>query len=450
MNKPEREMPTGPPKQFTPQPGEAGAPVRSVALQVLGGTFVLTVLLVAGFALGVWFTQNYRIVPAGPGQPLAGTAAPGAQLGAGRQDGTASLSSPPSESLPSPTSKATPRPQSGYRSARNVAWPRQTGVQTQDQNTDGLLHFNFQPGEQLNYQLTARIAGKGVDAGVPEDVALDLAAVMNLMTQSVDQNGNAAMRLEFGNVAMDGNFMGVPFGFQQNGQNASITQNNKQTLDTSMGLGSITGIPQLEFFGSPIDILVSPNGQVRNVSGTGDIGSILSAYPVLSALEFPTQGMQQGTQWQSDIALPVPGFGEAPPARLVNTLVGYQTVGGRNCAVIQQDVLSSQSGGTLNSPKSSLSDAAQFSMSMFDLSGRNMLYFDVDAGKLVRSDMDLDLILKIGQALQDYSALLNGLLGDGASVDGAQLGDLLGGLGQQSNLVDLGLDIKATLALHGQ
>ncbi len=120
-------------------------------------------------------------------------------------------------------------------------------------------------------------------------------------------------------------------------------------------------------------------------------------------------------------------------------------IGGRNCGVIKQEMLSVQADGQLNSPSSVLGEEMGFTMPTFEVSGVNMIYFDVDGGKLVRTEMNLFFKLEIGEELEG----LKGALGAYSSI----LGELENPnrrpkRGEEPEpLLDMGVEIAATLAL---
>ncbi|MBN2307642.1 MAG: hypothetical protein JXR94_01650 [Candidatus Hydrogenedentes bacterium] len=402
---------------------------RAIVIATVALLFVLAVA--GGAVLGVWFERNYRILPvsqaADPARELASTPPPAdapAADGAARHAARAA----PREATPAPS----PAP------AQSAVAPRQP---------EGPFAFRFTPGEHLSYQLGARVVGTGAEMQTTSGISLNIAGVLGLATESVGPAGDATMRLTFDSMDMSGTFMGTPVRLTQNRDDTYLVQGDKTDINTALGLGSIQGIPQLEFFRQPIQMEVAQNGQVRRLWGSDDIASMLAVVPAVSTLEFPSEQMAQGQQWESQIALPVPGFGTAADARLLNTLLGYQYVGDRLCAVIQQDFLAEQQNGTLDSPESALGEAMQFSMPLFELTGRNMIYFDVNAGQLVHTDMDLYLALKIGDVLGQSLQMLTTLTEQLLSGDDSGLDALLSGQAPEGDSLDLGVAIQGSLAL---
>ena len=328
-----------------------------------------------------------------------------------------------------------------------VAIPERAGVAAPVQERVNPFSYTFTPGERLAYRLETRVDGSGLDALSSVPISLDMTSDLSLATESVDAAGNALMRLTFDSVSMDGDFMESPYQLMQDGNNTFLADGGRTQIDTAQGIGSIQGIPQLEFFKEPVVMKVAPNGQVLELSGGQDLGSMLTAMPAVSALEFPDGELEQGYQWESRIKLPVPGFGTAADARIVNTLMGYQYLDDQLCAVIHQEFISHQDDGTLDSPESVLGEAMQFSLATFNLQGENVVYFDVNVGRLVFCEMDLRLDMVIGDVLGSGAGPLMELLG-GLGGGAGGLGDLLGGSQQEAgNLLEFGANIKGKLTL---
>jgi hypothetical protein len=118
--------------------------------------------------------------------------------------------------------------------------------------------------------------------------------------------------------------------------------------------------------------------------------------------------------------------------------------------VIQQDLNANQRDGTLNMPKSVLGDEAGFQMPLFELRGRNYVYFDVQRGQLVHSISDLELTLKIGSMIDETAGILQGAAKGLAEVFGGQsseLSEILGDAAPAKSGLDLILDIDSTMTL---
>ncbi len=379
------------------------------ALPVLAGLLSFAVGVTAGGTAGVW-VRDRNSEPANPEHAYG-------------HDGPAELSGPPMA------------PESGP----DVAAPAQERLNP--------FSYTFTPGERLVYRLESRVDGSGLDALSSAPISIDMMSELSLETESVDADGNALMRLTFDSVSVNGDFMESPYQLMQDGNNTFLANGGRTQIDTAQGLGSIQGVPQLEFFKEPVVMKIAPNGQVLELSGGQDLGSMLTAMPAVSALEFPEGDLQQGYQWESRIKLPVPGFGTAADARIVNTLMGYQYLDDQLCAVIRQEFISHQDDGTLDSPKSVFGEAMQFSLGTFDLQGENVVYFDVNVGRLVYCEMDLQLTMAIGDVIGSTAGPLMELLG---GLDGGEggLGDLLGGSQQGTkNLLEFSTDIRGKLVL---
>jgi hypothetical protein len=396
---------------------------------------ILTAVFVAGAGGGVWFTHNFRIVPLQETPPAYDTT---------EYDGTTGV--PQTGTVGS----TAPSDTTGFRAAPDqvsstIAAVPVPGTSPQDAVPWGPFSYRFTPGERLHYVLDADIKGSGFELGESSGIDLFMGADLSLETQSVDSWGTGELQLKFDDVDMDGVFMGSPVDFRQAGENARMRMDGQTQVDTSAGQ-SIAGIPQMEFFRDPIHMTVARDGQVKRVTGAGNIGKLLSPAPMMAPVSFPDTEIPVNTQWESDFNLPVPGLGMPAKARMLNTLKGYMTVNGRKCGVIHQEFLSAQKDGTMLSPESILGEGMQFTMPEFKVAGENMVYFDIESGHLVQADLDLEFLLELGQEFQGAMDLLGSVY--------EMLDELEGGKPagkkpeeEESSLLKFGVSIDGSLSL---
>jgi len=398
-----------------PQPLEAppSKPGAFKPLHVALGAGIMGGLFIGGIALGVWFTTHYRVVPVEPNGPFASVAPSGALT---------PVTIPPA-----------------WGSARPAK--------------DGPFTFKFVSGENLVYRLDAAISGNGLDLATPEGVDMKMASQMRLHTIDVASDGTGSLLLTFDDTQLSGDFMGDQYSMRTNATGSKIHSRGKDTLDTANGKGTTQGIPQLEFFKTPIHMKVARNGDVSELTGPSGIESIVSPLPALTELDFPVSTLEEGKQWTSKFNLPIPGFADAAQGQMLNTFKGYVNYAGRRCGLIEQRITSSQQNGAVLSPKSSLGEALNLSMPKFNLDGTSIVYFDVDNGKLVRNDLSLDVKLDLGQALGGAGDLVKGLMSQLGSLGGQELPEYqdLGKRVQEKgadDLLKLNLKIDATVALQ--
>ena len=378
---------------------EAG---RQLRRRVIGGT-IASVVVAGAVAAGVWLASNFRVVPAG-------------------------------------------EPTSFFRLADGTDEPVAEGGA-------GPFAFRFAAGERTTYSLNAMVGGQGIDMGDTSDVDLQMSSYMHLDTESVDRRGNASLQLSFDETTMQGSFMDSPFAMFSGASGATVQNAGQTVVDTTQGIGSTDNIPQLAFLRTPVKMKVTSSGEVTHLSGPKGIGALLGEMPLYSELDFPSDRMKEGSQWTSDFAMPIPGFAQPAKASIENRFIGYEDYAGRRCGVIEQTIRSSQEQGTLDSPESVFGEAMGFSMPNFKLSGESIVYFDVDNGKLVYNDMNLNVKLEIGQALGGAGAAISGMFEQMGSLINEDLPEFEG-FGKkkegQKNLLDLDLDVHATLALTEQ
>lgn len=448
----------------------------ATVLTMILGFVVCLIMFVGGGVFALWFTQNFAIVPKAEfmdtlsksleeSESLKGLVGKGGltqeqldtllseesvnQLMSGEKDASALLEEVLQQApVGSPAAEV---PAEDW-----AMHPEQRADQKQ-----GAFRFKFTPGENLKYRLSASITGEGMESIGAGVIDMNLDSAFDLKTQSVDKEGYGKLRMEFGDTQARGNFMGGPFVMSRGSEGTTLQMNGTTYIDSETNKGSSAGIPQLEFFDKPIDMEVAPNGVVTAIGGESGMGAIMGGSPMFTDIEFPEGELTEGTTWVSHVTMPVPGIGTPIPTTITNVFTGYKTVGNRLCAVIDQTIVSEQTKGKINAPASVLGAAMGFAMPEFKLNGNNKIYFDVENGQMVHSDLDMDLGIDIGQALGASGDQLGGLmenlgdiLGDVPEFEG--LSDLLpksekgGGNSQMKNsqnLLEMNVDIKAQMSL---
>jgi len=292
--------------------------------------------------------------------------------------------------------------------------------------------------------LDSRVNGTGFDMGVGSEIGLTMSMRYSLETTAIDRDGNGTLVLEFEQVKMTGNFMGEPVDLFQSGTETQMSLSRHDQLDTQQG-DSIKGIPQLEFFNKPITMVVGPDGHVLDIQGAPGFDAILSPSKAMTPSRFTASQLEIGDTWTSEFNLPVPGLAIPASATTQNTLVEYVTLGTRRCGVIKQEMLSVQTDGQLNSPSSVLGEGMGFSMPTFEVSGTNMIYFDVDGGKLVKTEMNLFFKLEIGDQLEGIKSALGAYSSILGELENPNRRSARGEKAEP--LLDMGVRIVATLVL---
>jgi len=310
---------------------------------------------------------------------------------------------------------------------------------------DSLIHYQFTPGERLVYALNADISGAGIESlAGSSGVAMRFQSAMDVLTEGVDTMGNGSLDIRFTGVQMEGSFMDAPIAFAHS-LNGTEYHHGNEHISTAAG-DSTAGIPQIAFFDTPTKATVSPSGAVLNVSGAPGMDQMIAPENLVAGVQFPSGDLDAGMQWESEFNMPVPGVGALVPSKTLNEVVGFELYRGRYCAIIRQTFGANQEGGALNSPASALGGEMNFSMPQFNLNGENMIYFDVDGGKLVQADLNLNFNMRIGQELKAVTGLL--------SVYGNLLNEIEGNAPGESNttedLLNLGVTIRGQLALVDQ
>lgn len=307
---------------------------------------------------------------------------------------------------------------------------------------DGPFQFKFREGERRVYTMKAKVSGVGWDTGDPDGVDMQFKSDLVMKTEKVHSDGGATMEMYFDRTTFEGDFMGNPF-------DMLITRNLAQT--TAGGRNALPKkSPQATFFQTPIRMEVSPNGEVTHLSGPGEIAALIAEAPFYSELAFPQAAMESGRKWTTELKLPVPGVAQPFNATIENHYMYDDFYGARKCGVIQQKIKSVQLDGQIADGFSGAGEELGFSMPEFKLAGQNIVYFDLENGSVVYSDMKLNLKLSIGQALGAAGEVVDSMLQNMGELVGDDLPEFEG-FGQkkpgQENLLDLDADIAAAIAL---
>lgn len=312
----------------------------------------------------------------------------------------------------------------------------------------GPFRFKFTKGEQRIYALQAGVTGSGLDVGNPEGVDMHMASNMILETKNVDRDGKAQLELRFDETTFQGDFMGSPYEMFVTQTIARATHAGRNTVPETNKKSSN---PQIAFFQHPIQMEVGPDGNVTHLDGPGEISALLAQAPLYSDLEFPRSELTSGESWVSEFALPIPGLAQAPKAQILNHYQGTDVYAGRECGVIHQTLSSAQTNGAVQSSFGADQELMGFSIPDFNLAGENIVYFDLNDGAVVYTDMRLNVKLSLGQVLGGAGDAIEGLLEGMGNLVGDELPEFQG-FGQkrpgQESLLDLDLDIAATLALQ--
>ncbi len=419
------------------KPRRAWMKIAALVAALFGGAL----LFVFGVGFGVWFTQNFDIVPKGEMlEAVQRQLNESGQLDALLEDAGGGRIDP--QQLLEKVLKSQ-SPEQGAADWELKPQPAQPDT--------GPFTFRFTPGETLKYTFQADIQGEGMELLSPEPIKMDFDSGFTLATKSVDAQGNGNLVLNFDDTALTGDFMGSRFVMRKGASGTEMTMDGRPVAD-AVGL---MAFPQLNYFDEPIEMQIAPNGAVKDVQGAA-VEGLMAQLPLLTELEFPEGDLEPGYQWESRVDMPVPGFGVPVRANIVNTFTGYKKVGNRLCAVIDQQIKTEEGGGNvLEAPKGFFGGLSGFSMPEFGLEGDNTVYFDVDNGQMIHSEMDMDMNMDLGKALgpqlsQTIESLgqnMGGLLGDLPEFEDMFPRDKPGETGKKRNMLELDLDIKSRVSL---
>ncbi|GMU92524.1 MAG: hypothetical protein AMXMBFR4_15820 [Candidatus Hydrogenedentota bacterium] len=366
-------------------------------------TVMLVIGLVAGALIGIWITRSGSVDEAP--SPLAGPHPPG----------------------PAPL---TPQAESAYLRTSGAA--------------RGPYRFRFSEGQIRHYGIDAEIEGKGWDLGQEGEIYLRFGSTFSLLTKSVDDTGIADLRLVFESADLNGSFLDSPFEMSLDVSGVRTVEGGRASPVESRQPPP-AGSP-LDFLRTPVEMKIAPSGSVLDVRGPTGLRNVLALLPTVARVEFPDEEMREGKRWETRLALPVPALGKPLETRVINTFKGYQRVQDRYCAVVEQVLDGVQTAGTAATSDPSGAGAAAFSAPLFELTGQNTVYFDVNDPCLVHATLDLNLAVNFGQALGDATALVQTLGRSLLSPNGKELEDQIIEDGVE-DLLDINVSIDGAVSL---
>jgi hypothetical protein len=288
------------------------------------------------------------------------------------------------------------------------------------------------------------IEGQGWDLGREGEIYLRFGSTFNLVTKSLDASGNAELRLVFESTDVNGSFLDNPFEMSLDASGVQIVDGGR-TATVGPGQPAPPRSP-LEFLRTPVEMKVAPSGAVLDLRGPTGLSDLLAFLPAVARVEFPDEELYDGMRWETRFALPAPALGTAVETRVVNTFRGYQRVQDRYCAVVEQVLEGVQTGGTAEAFDSAGVDSMKVSVPLFNLTGKNTIYFDVNDLRLVHANLDMNLAMNIGGALGDAAGIVQ-LLGKSLlSPDREGLDDLQTGDGTE-DLLDFNVSIVGAVSL---
>lgn len=302
----------------------------------------------------------------------------------------------------------------------------------------GPFAYRFQEGDVLYYRMDGYASGMGFSEGDSSDIGLNLGFDLSLSTDKVKSDGTAELTMAFESVEMNGGFMGNPVNLFQTKNQAQAQLGDGVSLDEK----ALAANPQLSFFREPIRMTAGPDGEVVKIDEASSMKNILSPADVFAPAVFPSSQLEVGDTWESKFKLPVPGLGAPAGADAVNTVVGYEYVGNRYCAVIDQVLSAEESDGTISSSDPITGDSFGLTMPHFLVRGANRIWFDTNDGKMVQTTMDLQFELILGQEFEPLRNLMNAYSSLLNEVEGGAPADP-----EQTDLLDMAVGVEAQLYL---
>jgi hypothetical protein len=257
-----------------------------------------------------------------------------------------------------------------------------------------LLQFKYKAGDIDRYKMVVKfemnIAVPGMAAapgGGAMQANMSMVSVLRSKVLGILPNGNAKIRYAYESMKMDMDMPGMPAiekGKMDQMQNDMVKQMPVITATVTKygqivgfeGVGNMPGLKQ----GADLEKLFG--GQMGFGLGTGSV-------------VFPADPVSVGDAWSQDI--PIMGAGKMTVDSTVDSL--NTKIGSRVAAKIKQDYYGHMNLGDLM--KAMLPAMGGGSNAMpamdggMDMSGWGIAYVDAARGKLVRSDADVDMVMKM-------------------------------------------------------
>lgn len=294
-----------------------------------------------------------------------------------------------------------------------------------------------QQGEVLAYRLDVELEGGGTELGDPAAVYMNFGSDVTLYTETVFPDGSADLKFVFDNTIFSGTFLDSPF---------EMTFQESQPSNNANPTGPPPS-PQAEFLTTPIEMRVAANGEVISVSKPDSLKEMLGTVVAVPHVSFPEGELTEGRQWESLLKLPVPGLGDAIDTTITNTLIGVERVGRYECGVVRQQIGAARQNTRAEAPPDASGETMTLSVPLFDLSGENTVYFDLETRRLVHAVLDMQFALRIKEQLGEAGRLIEELLPTLSGEAGTSDLDSLLGEDGAPDLMDLSLTIDGAFSL---
>ena len=257
-----------------------------------------------------------------------------------------------------------------------------------------ILQFKYKAGDIDRYKMVVKfqmnIAVPGMAAmpsGGAMEANMSLVSVLRSKVLGILPNGNAKIRYAYESMKMDMDMPGMP-SIEKDKMDEMQKDMVKQMpiiTATVTKYGQIVGFEGLEKMEG-----LKPGADLSKLFG-GQMGFGLGTGSVV----FPAEPVGVGDAWTQDI--PIMGAGKMTVDSTVDSL--NTKIGSRVAAKIKQDYYGHMNLGDLM--KAMLPAMGGGSTAMpamdggMDMSGWGVAYVDTARGKLVRSDADVDMVMKM-------------------------------------------------------
>lgn len=301
-----------------------------------------------------------------------------------------------------------------------------TGLVRAQEDAGVKLQYRWKPGQEFRYRMTADGTITTKIEGLPEGAAgapiaaggfpmeLQMAMEMTQRINSVAPDGTATVSQQLQTMNMTNKVMGQQMVAKFEGGKFRMLMNG-QPMQVPPGQGA--GAP--EQMGKPIEMKLSPRGQVLGLEGAGhealrrmlqgsQLGQVFGAGTMgLGMLVLPEGPVKAGESWEDRqlLRLPVPAMPGGPPNgvelnyRVKNTLTRIEPAAGGagRVAVITTDAEATMPETKIQAPAKANPPEAGLAMTMkeFKQTVNGAVRFDPDAGVLRDGDYKVNLSMKM-------------------------------------------------------
>ena len=303
---------------------------------------------------------------------------------------------------------------------------------------DGPFRFSWQPGQKTVCGISVGIEGKGNPALTGSTgLSLGMEADFSVTVTGIENDGTAALQVDFLDANLHGNHFGFPVNLQRRG-GAVRSFADDAAAPVPTFANTRLKRPDMSNLAEPIVFQLSPKGTLPN-SGE-DMGGprLVMMVLQLSGMQFPSAGLVAGDAWEREQEFSWPGMKAKIPVVVRTTYVSEGVCWGRRCAYLLSEIRPGEAG------RGKLAKIARV-----DTTGTVKAYFDLDLHRVLYNEAELtfDLILAGGlDAAADLFGTYSGMLEE---IEGGKAFDLKAAATKTGPEEPIGFRVRSTMSFKG-